>query len=103
MRAGALRHQITLEQPAETIASGDASVAYTTVATVWAQLEGLVGTNRGGLTAEAEYRVRIRHRADVNPRWRLGIAGTNRKLGLLSAVDPDGRGRELVLLAREII
>ncbi len=102
MRAGLLRHRLTLEKPTEAVGAwGDGTPTYTTQATVWGQVEGITGLDRGGIVAEAEYRVRTRYRSDVDPRWRIGW-GT-RKLGILSAVDPDGRTRELLVFAREIV
>lgn len=101
MKAGSLRHRVTLEAPTETVSSGEASIPWPVQATVWASVEGLTGTNRSGLMAEAEYRIRIRYRSDVSPRWRIG-QGT-KKLGIISAIDPDGRRRELVIMARELI
>lgn len=103
MRAGELRHRVTLEAPAETVTSGEATVPWPVRATVWAAMEGLTGTDRGGLTAEAEYRFKIRYRSDVVPQWRVGLVGTSRKFGMLSVVDPDGRRRELVIIARELL
>jgi len=97
MLAGRLRHRITLEAPSET--AGDAVVTWTPQATVWAEMEGLTGINRGGLTAEAEHRLRIRYRPTVNVRWRVGFG--DRKLRILSVVDPTGRRRELVLMTQE--
>lgn len=103
IQAGKLRHRLTLEEPAETVSAGEATVPWPTRAEVWGAMEGLTGTNRGGVTAEVEYRIRIRYRSDITPRWRVGLKGTDRKFGLLSVIDPEGRKRELVLLARELI
>jgi head-tail adaptor len=101
MRAGQLRHRFELQAPAATVAGGDVTPAYDSRGFAWGELEGLTGTNRGGITAEAEYRIRVRFRADLDPRWRV-VSGS-RVFGIISAVDPDGRRRELVLLAREIL
>lgn len=98
---GALRQRLTLEAPAETVASGEVANLWTNQGVVWAEMVGLTGLNRSGLTAEAEWRFRIRYRADMTPRWRLRLG--RQTFGIISAVDPDGLGRELVILAREII
>lgn len=103
MRIGELRQRLTLEAPSETVTAGEASVPWPVQATVWGSMQGLTGTDRGGLTAEVEYRIRIRYRADVSPRWRIGRPNSSRKFGIISAIDPDGRRRELVILAREMI
>lgn len=102
-QAGKLRHRLTLEEPAETVSDGEASVPWPVRATVWGSMQGLTGVNRGGITAEVEYRIGIRYRSDVTPRWRIGFPGETRKLGIVSVIDPDGRRRELTILARELI
>lgn len=103
MRAGDLNRQVTLEAPSDSVAAGEATLTWPVQATVWARMEGLSGLDRSGLTAEVEYRFRLRYRSDVTPRWRLGLVGTTRKFGVVSAIDPDGRRTELVILARELI
>jgi SPP1 family predicted phage head-tail adaptor len=99
MQAGKLRHLLTLEQPSET--TGNAVVSWNTVAEVHGDVQGLVGSETSGLRADAEYRVRLRFRSDVTPKMRLNFGG--KKLGIISAVDPDGRRRELVILATQIV
>lgn len=103
MRAGELRERITLEAPGETVTAGEPTIPWTIQATVWAKTEGLSGTDGIGITAEAGYRFTIRHRSDVTPRWRVGLDGTSRKFQIISAVDSDGRRRELVLVTQELI
>lgn len=103
MRAGELRERLTLEAPEETVTAGEPTIPWTLKATVWGQMEGLSGSDRTGLVAETAVRFRIRHRSDITPRWRVGIEGTSRKFQIISAVDPDGRRRELVLTTQELI
>ena len=103
MQAGKLRNRLTLEAPGETVSAGEPTIPWTVKATVWGEWEGLSGTNRSGIVAEASYRGRIRYRSDITPRWRVGLAGTSRKFQVLSVVDPDGRRRELVIVAQELI
>jgi SPP1 family predicted phage head-tail adaptor len=99
MQAGKLRKRMVLQLPSET--SGDAVVSWTDVATVWGSREGLTTLNRGGLTAEVEHRLTIRHRDDVTPKMRL-VDG-DRAFGIVSAVDPTGRRKELTILATELV
>lgn len=104
MQAGKLRHRITLEAPNESVTSGEPSIPWPVQATVWGSMEGLSGTSRSGITAEAGVRFRIRYRSDITPRWRVGLEGTARKFQIVvPPMDPDGRGRELILVTQELI
>lgn len=103
MQAGKLRHRLTLEAPNETVTTGEPSIPWPVQATVWGSMEGFGGTDRAGLVAETAIRFRIRYRAGVTPRWRVGLVGTSRKFQIVSAVDPDGRRRELLLVTQELI
>lgn len=98
---GRKNRRVTLESPSET--GGDSAVTWTTVATVWAEMAGLGGAELSGIEATVDYRLTIWYRNDVNPRWRIGLSGTARKLQIISAFDPDGRSRELVVTARETV
>jgi SPP1 family predicted phage head-tail adaptor len=97
MHAGELRHRVTLKSPSTT--GGDAAVAYTTKATVWAAFQELSGTDASGLVAEAVARFRMRYRSDLTPRWRLEL-GT-RVFEIESISDRDGRRESLEGIARE--
>ena len=100
--AGAINCLFTLEQLGET--TGAAQVSATVLGEFWGSLEGLTGTHEGGLIIEGQYRVRTRYREDIDIRTtQLGVKGTTRKLIPVSAVDPDGRRRELVIQVREIL
>lgn len=99
-KVGPKGKRITLESPSET--GGDSAVTWTTVATVWAQMLGLGGTEQSGIDATADYRFVVWFRSDVTPRWRIGI-GATRKLYIQSITDPDGLGYEMLILARETV
>ena len=101
MRAGELRIPFRLEKPAETIVAGKATPKYVDQGLAWGSFEGLTGTDRGGITANAEYRIRLRYRTDITPFWRLRW-GT-RVFGIISVVDPAGRRQELVVFASEVL
>jgi SPP1 family predicted phage head-tail adaptor len=101
LEVGTKKRRLTLESPSET--GGDAAVTWTTVATVWAEMLGLGGTELSGIEATVDYRFKIWYRNDINPRWRLGLVGTTRKLQIISAFDPDGRSYELLIVARETV
>jgi SPP1 family predicted phage head-tail adaptor len=100
--AGTLNIPVTLEQPSET--SGDAVVTWTVVGTDFVDMRGLGGSELSGLQAESNYHVRLRYRSDITARWRIGIAGTSRKLQVIGPPqDPTGRRQELLVMAREIV
>src|SRR6266576_500549 len=99
--AGTLDQLLTLEQPSET--GGDSAVTWTVVDSVWAEMLGLGGAEVSGIEATADYRFRLRFRSDINPRWRLGLSVTARKFQIISVIDPEGRGREILVIARETV
>lgn len=100
---GDLREQVTLQEPVRTgDGAGGASVAWTTVATVWAAIEtvsGASGLRAERLRAEATHRITIRHRTDLDETHRL-LWGT-RILRIEAMADPDGRRRWLTLTCEE--
>jgi len=102
---GARNTLLTLEEPSETVVNGNATVVWTVRGTAWAKMEGL-GGSEGDLSALGNYRFTTGFRRDVNitSRWRLGLKGTERKLQIAAPPqDPDGRRRELVIMATEIL
>ena len=70
MRAGRLRHRITLQQPTRTQNSmGEPVVSWSDVATVWAAVEPIKGSERlaaDQLQAELDTRIVIRWSSDVS-------------------------------------
>lgn len=101
-RSGARNYQVTLEQSSQTVSSGDASQTWTTVDTVWAQMEA-IGGRMIGVTMEADWRFTMQYRSDITSRWRLGLVGTTRKFNILSVQDPDGRQFDLVAMTKEVL
>jgi len=99
---GALRYRVTLEEPSNVVVNGNATIVWTVRATVWASFEA--DTSREArLTGEATYRIGLRYRGDVTARWRVGL-GASRKFTIVAPPqDPDGRRRELHVLATEIL
>lgn len=103
MRAGLLRHKVTLQQVTETAdATGDPQETWSDVATVWGALDGLsaqeffTARQRQG---ENTVRFRLRYREDVQPKMRLVVG--SRTFDIAGAFDPDGRRRDLTILATE--
>jgi len=103
VRAGELRRLFTLEEPSEVVVAGEATIVWTVKGTAWGSLEEDSGTE-GRLTAAGTYRIKLRAQSVVTSRWRLGLTNPTRKFNILSPpMDPDGRRRELRILATEIL
>ena len=103
MKAGRLRHFLTLEQAVETQNSrGEAIPSWTGVTDLWGSIEPLSG--REGLAANqlyatATHQIRIRYRAGVVPKMRFTKGG--REFEIDAVLNSDERNRELVCLCTE--
>lgn len=104
MRAGDLRHRVTIQQ--KTVTSDPEGVAvetWTEVATVWAAVEPLRGREyiqAAAVTPEVTTRIRMRYRLGVKPAMRVVHGG--RVYDVLSVIDVGGLRRELELMCREV-
>lgn len=103
MRAGLLRHRVTIQAPRHPENErGEAVAEWADVATVWASVEPLIGRERWTaqqVMPETTHRVRIRYRPGLTAAHRLKFG--DRILHIDSVVDPQERHRELEILARE--
>lgn len=88
MRAGKLRHSVTIEQ----LSGG----AWASLATVYANVVALDTTEAKALALSVTHRIEIRHRSDVTAKMRV-LSGSQH-LYIEAALDPDGRSRELHLM-----
>ena len=103
MKAGELRHRITIQQ--KTVTQDTAGVITETWAdlvTVWAAIEPLTGREK--FLAQQVYtdmttRVRIRYRSGIDPAMRLKY--NSRIFEINVVVNPEERNRELELLCTE--
>ena len=104
MRAGLLRHRVTIQNLTTAQDSfGDIVETWSDFATVWAQVEDLSGREffaAAQVNSEIKTRVRIRYMEGVKPTMRI-LHGT-RTLEIISPIDPDGKRRMLELLCREV-
>lgn len=105
MRAGDLRHRITIQTPAET-SDTDAGLAanWTDVATVWASINPISG--REYFTAQetasiVTHRVRMRYRTGIRPEMRLEFG--QRYFRIDTIIDRDERRRELEIMCHEVV
>jgi len=105
MRAGDLRHRITLQQKTETRDSFGAVIeTWNDVATLYASIEPLRGKeffDAQQVNAEVTIRIRIRYRSGVTPNMRV-LFGT-RTFDIQSVINVDERNREMILMCREVI
>ena len=109
IRAGLLRHRVTIQQGAEGTADahGVPAITWTDVATVWARIEPVSGLEqvRGmKLQAETTHLVTMRYRTSCTHDMRLKWTrdGTTRYLYFAGPpVNVDERNRELLVQCRE--
>lgn len=105
IRAGELRHQVSLMQPAAAAGGSfnDALPAFTLAATVWACVETLTGdvtfATDKSVIGKRKLRIRLRYYAGLDTNWQVQWNG--RVFTLLAVVDPDNRGVQHYLLAME--
>lgn len=105
MRAGRLRHRVTIQQKVEAVNGfGERIVSWSTVANVSAGVEPLRGReffDAEQVQAEISHRVIMRYRPGINSTMRLLYKG--RVLHIQAPpIDVDERHRELQLMCREM-
>lgn len=101
MRIGRLGERITVES--YTVSQddyGQEAKAWTTFATLWAEVRTPSATETFNSSADREvakidYRIKIRFRADISNRMRVNWRG--KLLNIVAQTDPDGNRRELIL------
>ena len=103
MKAGELRHRVTLQSPTETLNSINEVVpTWTDVATVWAAVEPNTGTwvfQAKQANSNVKGRVRMRYRSDIQSNWRIKFG--SRYLTIESILNPNERNIETVVLYSE--
>lgn len=104
MRAGLLRHPITIEgvEWVQDPKSGAVTEQWVEFAKVWAEVRELRGREFWAaqqVQSEVTTRVLIRHIEGVTPEMR--VQHGDRVLEIDHIIDPDGRGRELQLMCKE--
>lgn len=107
---GELRERVTVQKLADDLdrnESGAEIAAWEAVATVWASVEPLGGTEffaSGQVQANATHRVVMRYRAGVTPKNRLvWVTGGNKVLNVESVGEAVGVGNSLeIMCVREV-
>ena len=101
--AGTMNRRVALQSATRAAdAAGQMVPTWTTVATVWAEIETTAGSERMAIAqqvATCSHRVRIRYRADVTAGWRLMYG--SRILDINAAIDEGERHESLLLLCME--
>jgi SPP1 family predicted phage head-tail adaptor len=107
VRAGRLRHRVAVQRATDgTDAYGDATPTWTTLATVWASVEPLTGReyfSAAHLQAEVTTRIVLRPIDGVTLTPKDRVLYGARSFDILQVSDVGERGRELQIMAREII
>ena len=106
MKAGLLRHRLTIDQPTISApnAYADRVKGWTSFATVWGSLEAVTGRESEyarTFSVTVSHKIKIRYRAGVLPTFRLSYAG--RIFSIDSVLDLDGRRKEMSIYATEQI
>lgn len=104
MRAGRLRHRITIEKPDDAAASWNGAQTWSTYATVWARLEPTRGSERtsqetGKIKAEITVKITMRYIRGVLPSMRFSFEG--RYFYPTSILNIEERNQELQIEAYE--
>jgi head-tail adaptor len=99
MRAGALRHLFTLQQPNTKSADG-----FDDVVTVNGGLRLVNGQDAlrfGSIIGSAQHIIEIRYRTDISAEWRAYEERTDRTFVVSVVGDPDDRRKRLFLFCTE--
>ncbi len=105
MRAGPLRHRITIERPIETqAADGSIVTSWEAFTTAWASIEPLIGREyfaQQREQASVSHKIRMRHLPGIAHKMR--IAWGTRIFEIESVLNAGERNRELVLMVSEAV
>lgn len=103
MKAGKLRHRITIQNPVETTNDvGDVTTTWEDFATVWAEIIPLSGREyweSKQVNSEVTGKIRIRYLAGVTPKMRAKFG--DRIFNIEAVINPEEKNIELVLLVSE--
>lgn len=103
MRAGQLRHRVTIQEPVEARNGyNEAITTWAPVATVWASVEPLSGREffaAEHVQSEITHRVRLRWRPGIAPTMRVLFGG--RHLMIEAVINYRELGTEMHLMCRE--
>lgn len=106
MRAGQLRHRITILTPSGEVRDsyGGVTPQWSELAKPWAEIIPVSARElevARGYSPTVSHQIRIRYRTDINSRCTISYA--TRSFSINGVVDPDGRRRELLMYCTEIV
>ncbi len=107
MRAGLLRHRLTIEEPIDSTGGGVSASrkqVFEDSRTVWGAVWPLRGNElltAQQLGSEITSRIRIRYTAGITPRHRLRLGDTTTYYDIVSIINPEMRNIYLDLMVRE--
>lgn len=105
MRAGQLRHLITIEEAAETQdAYGEPDLTWSTYTTAWAKVEPLSSretVEARSVNQERTHRITMRHQDGITPDMRVNWDG--RTFDIEGTRNIEERGRMLELNVKELV
>ncbi len=105
MRAGRIRHRVTIQSESQTAdGAGGYGLAWTDLATTWAAVEPLNGRERlqaDQVQDETTHQITMRYRSDVVPIGKYRVLFGTRTFNVTSVINPDERNISLTLLVEE--
>ena len=105
MRAGKLRHRITIQEYTTAANDfGEMVKTWATYVTVWGLIKPLTGDEKftaDQTTPGLSHEIRIRYKSGITPDMQLRFDG--RTFGIVSVINIDERNREMILMCREIL
>jgi len=104
MRAGRLRHRLSLQSPTHANTVGTITTTWGTVATIWGSIEPLRVFNRefyssAVINAEISATIIIRYTADIEPDYR--IVFETRIFEIMWIINVDEKDKEMQLMVKE--
>ena len=102
MRAGKLRHKLTIQNFTTTNAYGTITKTWATFATAWGSIEPLKGKEffeSMKENSELTHRIRVRYTAGITTKMR--ISWNSRTFEIISVKDKDERDTEYELMCKE--
>jgi SPP1 family predicted phage head-tail adaptor len=103
IRAGRLRHRLTLQRKTETRTStGDVTIAWVTDSTVWGAIEPLSGKEYIAASQtqnEAEVKILIRYHATIADTWR--VVNDGKAYSIHAILNADERNNAMTLMCSQ--
>jgi len=106
MQAGKLRHRVAIQRPTETLVRGEPSIAWSTVATRFAEIKSNEGRelwNARQVQPDITHRLELRYDSalPLTSKWRLLLNG--RVLNILAITRPEERPVNWLIDCKEAV